>query len=188
MVYLIILGTLAFFAACSNQDQEGIPAQAEPTASTPASMTTAYGDSDLIKKYLGQINPYIQEVGKIQLEIDKVVGTSQKATGVNLAKAMKKFKPRLETAQTEFTKIQPPPLLGKFHSDIKNLIALRLDAYDTTIRASSIEEKTGDEKVYEKAEQKLGRANELISVLNGEMAKINQALKTASTATQTASP
>ena len=149
---------MAFFAACSNQDQEGIPAQAEPTASTPASMTTAYGDSDLIKKYLGQINPYIQEVGKIQLEIDKVVGTSQKATGVNLAKAMKKFKPRLETAQTEFTKIQPPPLLGKFHSDIKNLIALRLDA------------------------------NELISVLNGEMAKINQALKTASTATQTASP
>jgi hypothetical protein len=107
---------------------------------------------------------------------------------VNLAKAMKKFKPRLETAQTEFTKIQPPPLLGKFHSDIKNLIALRLDAYDTTIRASSIEEKTGDEKVYEEAEQKLGRANELISVLNGEMAKINQALKTASTATQTASP
>jgi len=191
MVYLILAMTLVFYSGCSNQDQEVAPPQTQQTKPSnllPTSTSTAYGDSELILTYLGQINPYIQEVGKIQLEVDKVVGSTQKATGANLAKAMEKYKPRLEAAQTEFSKIQPPPLLAGFHSNIENLIALRLDAYNTTIRGSVIEKKTGDEKVYEEAEQKLKKANELIASLNSEMAKINNALKMASTPAQTASP
>jgi hypothetical protein len=191
MVYLLILLTWALFSACSSQNQEGIPPQTEspsPANQPPASSPTVYGDSGLIQKYLVQINPYIQEVGKIQLEVDKVVGSSDKATGANLAPVMSKLIPRLEVAHSEFEQIAPPPLLAQFHSDIKNLMALRLDAYKSTIRGWSIEEKTGDAKVYQEAELKLKQANELIAKLNGEMAKINQALATTLTAPQTASP
>ncbi len=190
-MYLLMLLLLAFFSACSNQNQEGIPAQTESTPhanQTPAPILTAYGDSGQIHNYLAQINPYIQEVGKIQLEVDQVVGSSQKATGANLATVMNKLKPRLEAALAEFSQITPPPLLSKFHSDIENLMALRLDAYNSTIRAQSIEEKTGDDTVYQDAEQKLKKANDLIVKLNSEMEKINQALAPASTATQTANP
>lgn len=191
MAYLLILSIWILFSACSNQDQEGIPAQTEspsPNKQTLASSPTIYGDSEAIKKYLTQINPHIQEVGKIQLEVDKVVGSTQKATGANLAPVMEKLIPRLEAARLEFKQIVPPALLAKFHSDIENLMALRIDAYNTTIRGWSIEEKTGDEKVYQEAELKLKQANELIAQLNGEMEKINRALATASTAIKTVSP
>ena len=56
-----------------------VPMEAVLTQSTQ----TSYGDSKQVQDYLDAINPYVQEVGKIQLEIDKMVGASGKATSAN---------------------------------------------------------------------------------------------------------
>ncbi|MFL2541181.1 MAG: hypothetical protein ACJ0UT_04290 [Candidatus Latescibacterota bacterium] len=175
---------------CGNsQDETNTIPQPVPSESAPKT-ETPYGDSAEVKTYLTAINPFIQEVGKIHLEVNKVVGTSGQATVANLAPAMKKARPRLQHAIESFTKIEPPPLLASLHADIKKLMLHRLDAYETTVRGWDREQDDGklDPALEAEAEKALNAANQLIRSLNQEMAQIYQALEITDSLTQTASP
>jgi hypothetical protein len=161
-----------------------VPIEAVPTQSTQ----TPYGDSKQVQDYLDAINPYVQEVGKIQLEIDKMVGASGKATGANLGPAMEKGKPRLEQAIEGFSQITPPPLLAPLHGDIEKLMVLRLKGYETTISGWAQERQDGSTDQYEQAEATLREANQFILKLNSEMGRVHQALGAVESPSQTASP
>ena len=181
---------LIFALGCGSEQEEGksipqpIPAETIQTTETP------YGDSAEVQAYLVAINPFIQEVGKIHLEINKAVGSSGKATSANLAPAMEKAKPRIQKAIKDFSLIPPPPLLAPLHADIKRLMVLRLNGYESTIRGWAIEKKEGklDPKLEAEAENALREANQLINKLNQEMSQVYKAMEKVSTQAQTASP
>ena len=179
---------LAFVLACGSgqEESQNIP-QPVPAETVPATQTP-YGDRAQVQTYLEAINPFVQEVGKIQLEIDKMVGSSGQATGKNLAPAMEIAKPRLQQAIADFAKISPPPLLSPLHNDIKNMMVLRLAGYETTIRGWAQEQQDGSTEAYAEAEGKLREANQLIITLNQEMAKVFQALEQAAQPAQTTAP
>ena len=183
-VYPLIF--LALGCGSGQEETQAIP-QPVPAESAPATQTP-YGDSDQVQAYINSINPFVQEVGKIQLEIDKMVGSSGQATGSNLAPAMEKLKPRLERALEEFNKLDPPPLLAPLHGDIKKLMVLRLDGYETTIRGWTQEQIDGRTETYAKAETTLHEANQLILKLNREMGKVYQAMERATNPVETATP
>ena len=189
---LLSLVSILFLVSCGNQDGDKIPEQKAASPKVQAEeessiSSTPYGTKEDIEQYLNQINPHVQEVGRIQLLVDKNIGSSGRATGSNLAPTMKSVKPNLEAILDTLSNINPPPLLSSFHGDFKKLVALRISAYDTTIRGFNVEKETGDLSLYEEAEAQLDEANKLIVQLNGEMGKIMQSLSTASTQ-QTASP
>lgn len=191
MLPLLSLVPILFLLSCGNQDGDKIPEQkaASPKVQAAGSSISAspYGTKEDIEQYLNLINPHVQEVGRIQLLVDKNIGSSGRATGSNLAPTMKSVKPTLEAILDTLSNLNPPPLLSSFHGDFKKLVALRISAYDTTIRGYSVEKETGDLSLYQEAEAQLDEANKLIVQLNGEMGKIMQSLSTASTQ-QTASP
>ena len=177
--------------ACGNQDGEKIPEQkaASPKIQVEEGNTssTPYGTKAEIETYLNRINPHVQEVGRIQLSVDKHIGTSGRATGSNLAPIMKGLKPNLEAILDTLSVLNPPPLLSSFHGNFKKLVTLRIAAYDTVIRGYKIEKETGDLSIYEQAEAQLDEANKIIGLLNGEMGKIMKSLESSSNK-QTASP
>lgn len=148
---------------------------------------TPYGTKTKIETYLNRINPHVQEVGRIQLSVDKNIGSSGRATGSNLAPVMKRLKPNLEAILDTLSGLNPPPLLSSFHGTFKKLITLRIAAYDTIIKGHKIEKETGDLSLYEQAEAQLDEANKLIVLLNGEMSKIMESLEPSSSQ-QTATP
>lgn len=170
---------------CGSQEKEPAP---QPEKTPPVATHTEYGSSAEVKAYLEKINPYIQEVGNLQAEVDKTIGSSGKGTSENLASVMKQIFPRLQSARENFAAIQSPPLLASFHRDIEKLMAVRLDAYRATIEGWEVERENNDTSWHEKAEAKLQQANDLINKLNQEMVKINLALEKASTPPQVATP
>lgn len=185
----LTIPALCFIFGCSSgQEQQPIP-QPVPTESAQT-LETPYGDFGQVQGYLNSINPFIQEVGKIHLEVNKAVGASGQATNANLALAMGKVLPRLKTAIGQFKKIAPPLLLAPLHADIKKLMVLRLNAYETTINNWNIEKQDGhlDSALVVKAENTLREANELIRKLNEQMSQVNLAMEKASSPPQTASP
>jgi len=178
ILFLLVLG-------CGRQEEKPAPQPQEPSASAAQ---TPYGSVEEVKAYLGKIQPFIQEVGKIQAEVDKVVGSSGKATGENLASVMERMRPRLKAAMDSFEKISPPSLLAPLHRDIQKLMVIRLDAYTNTTRGWQRERESGDLSLYEEAETKLKEANDLISQLNAEMKKIHLSLQNAAPSQEVASP
>ena len=188
---LFSLSPILIFLACGNQSGEKIPEQkvASPKAQIDKerTSTTSYGAKAEIEAYLNRINPHVQEVGRIQLLVDKNIGSSGRATGSNLAPVMKSVKPKLEAILDTLSGVNPPPLLSSFHAKFKNLVTLRIVAYDTTIRGYELEKETGDLLLYEEAEANLDEANKLIVLLNEEMGKIMESLASSSSQ-QTASP
>ena len=194
MTYFLTLFSLSpilIFFSCGNQDGGKIPEQkaASPKAQIEEerASSTPYGTKAEIESYLNRINPHVQEVGRIQLLVDKNIGSSGQATGSNLAPVMKSIKPNLEAILDTLSSVNPPPLLSSFHGNFKKLVTLRIAAYDTTIRGYELEKETGDLSLYEKAEANLDEANKLIVLLNEEMGKIMEFLASSSTQ-QTASP
>ena len=191
--FLTIFSLSLFFTllACGSPDGEKIPEQiaASPKVQVEeeSASSTPYGTKPEIETYLNRINPHVQEVGRIQLSVDKNIGTSGRATGSNLAPIMDDLKPNLEDILDTLSVLNPPPLLSSFHGNFKKLVTLRIAAYDTVIRGYKTEKETGDLSVYEQAEAQLDEANEIIVLLNGEMGKIMKSLESSSNK-QTASP
>ena len=178
----------ALVLACGSgqEESQNIP-QPVPAGITSANQT-AYGDKAKVQNYLETIYPLVQEVSMIQLEIDKMVGSSGQATGKNLAPAMETVKPRLKQAIADLDKISPPPLLSPLHNDFKKMMVLRLAGYETTIRGWAQEQQNGSVEAYSEAESKLREARQLIIALNQEMSKVYQAVEQAAQAAQTAVP
>ncbi|MEW6752750.1 MAG: hypothetical protein AB1505_17475 [Candidatus Latescibacterota bacterium] len=167
---------LLFLAAGCGKGQQ----EERPGASSAGSQArTPYGSIEEVADYLRQINPHIQTVSRLQARVEEQVGTSGRATGRNLAAAMRQVQPELQQAMDEFTRIQPPALLAGFHARTARLMATRLEAYNLTIRGQD-ETTAGDEPTWHRqVEGKLDEANALIAELNEEMRQINDALQAA---------
>ena len=185
----LAIPALCFILGCSSGQEAEQPIPQPVPAESAQTVETPYGDLGLVQGYLNSINPFIQEVGKIHLEVNKAVGTSGQATTANLALAMRKGLPRLKAAIGQFEKIAPPLLLAPLHADIKKLMVLRLNAYEATIDNWNIEQQgVLDSGLVVKVENTLREANELIHKLNEQMSQVNLAMEKASSPPQTASP
>ena len=167
------------FTMCSPGDD---PEDSKPSADRqPSSATaTAYGSTEAVNEYLTAIDPFIQRIGTIQAKVDEVLGSSGKGTGENLAPAASDARERLNQLFVEFDAVKPPSLLAPFHRDIKKLISLRLEAYAATVDGWELEQGGGDFRGnYDHAQSNYKEANEVIVGLNGEMAKILNAVQSA---------
>ena len=172
MPYLFILCIATMLLACAKEEEK-----TTPPAQLPTKSETTYGNSKAVTNYLVQVNPFIKSISQLQMDIDKkAVGSSGKATGSNLAKAMKTAKPQLQGLYDKFNQLEPPPLLTGMHKDIKKLMELRLEAYDLTIKGLVLEEQDKDLSLYDEAQIKLQEANQQILALNAQMKKVNQSL------------
>jgi hypothetical protein len=185
----LAIPALCFILGCSSGQEADQPIPQPVPAESAQTVETPYGDLGQVQGYLNSINPFIQEVGKIHLEVNKAVGTSGQATTANLALAMGKGLPRLKAAIGQFEKIAAPLLLAPLHADIKRLMVLRLNAYEATINNWNIEQQgVLDSGLVVKVENTLREANELIRKLNEQMSQVNLAMEKASSPPQTASP
>ena len=170
--FLALLLTAA--VGCGSSDDHSSPPPSEQ-----GSATTSYGTLAEVSEYLQAVNPYIHLVGELQMEVDTVVGTSGRATGQNLAAAMAGVQPRLKEMIERFEQIAPPPLLAPLHRDIKKLMLVRLEAYETTIEGWKREQESQDLGLYKEAEAQLVEANQMIQELNDDLKAINSAIQIA---------
>ena len=98
----LAIPTLCIILGCSSGQEAEQPIPQPVPAESAQTVETPYGDLGQVQGYLNSINPFIQEVGKIHLEVNKAVGTSGQATTANLALAMGKGLPRLKAAIGQF--------------------------------------------------------------------------------------
>ena len=160
------------------QEPEKIPEQPSPPETE--SVDTPYGKSGEIANYLATIGPFIQTVSQAEMAVQKQVGSSGKATGANLSKAMNSILPSLRQAQEKFNAVEVPPLLTPLHRDIEKLFVLRIDSYDKTIKGWQQEQETQEKsELYAQAVAQMKEANELSFALNQELKKVQLALKRA---------
>ncbi|MFH1568277.1 MAG: hypothetical protein ABIL09_09795 [Gemmatimonadota bacterium] len=170
---LVVTTALLAAVACSQKD-----APPEGTPQTP------FGTPAQVGEYLTRIDPYVQEVGRIEAAVETALSSERagsaerRGTGSNLADAATRARPQLQRVLEEFDAIEPPPLLAPFHRDVKKLMLVRLEAY-ATIAAGWEAEQAGREyrTIYDRAEAGLRDANGLIQQLNAQMARINQSLE-----------
>lgn len=172
MPYLILLCLTMLLAACAKQEEKTLPppqAAKEPSAS--------FGNSQEVTSYLVKINPFIKNVSQLQAEIDQqTLSSSGKATGANLARAMQTAQPQLQTLYDQFNQLEFPPLLADLHQNIEKLMALRLAAYELTIKGHIQESTDKNLDLYDAAQSKLQEANQQILLLNAQLKQINQSL------------
>ena len=174
----LLLGTALITTACGGPEE---PADEPRAQGQPDSASaTEYGSVEEVSEYLDAIDPFIREIGDIQARVDKVLGSTGQGTGANLAPAAGDARQRLAGILEDITAVAPPPLLAPFHRDIKGLIALRLEAYASTVTGWEIEQGGGDFRThYDDAQSRYKKANEAIVALNGQMEKINKAVQLA---------
>jgi len=165
LVNLLIVFT--FLYGCGQEPEQAVK---QPTAQTQ------YGTPAEVTVYLQTMGPLIRTVSQAEITVQKQVNASGKATGKNLSAAMQEVLPSLQEAFYTFDKIEPPPLLAPLHKDIKKIFALRLDAYNQTIKGWELEQAEEGSDLYVQAEAKMKEANILSQKLNQEMAKIQQTL------------
>jgi len=141
---------------------------------------TSYGSAEEVRAYREQINQVIDEVNAVEQEVQETaVGSTGRATGENLAAAYERVLPRLQAVLETLDQIRPPPRLARLHRDIRRLVLLRLEAYNTVIEGWNVEQArsfAAAEPIYEQAEVKLKEANILIAQINEEIGKMEAAL------------
>jgi hypothetical protein len=146
-VFLCTLLALAALAACGDDDDR----------------TTRFGEFDKVFRYRAALNPIIESVSSIELEVQQTaVGSSGAATAANLAAAYERLLPDLLATRDELDRLEPPRRLRGLHRRIGALIELRLAAYTTVVRGFA----SGAEALYAEAERMLADANALIVELN----------------------
>ncbi len=134
---------------------------------------TPYGSVEEVREYRLLIDPIVAEVNEVEMEVQRTaVGSSGQATAANLAAAYEVLKPRLQAVLEALNQVEPPALLAPLHRDIRKLITLRLEAFNTLLEGREAE----NEELYEVAEAKLVEANALIPELNQELEKIDMVL------------
>ena len=141
---------------------------------------TPYGSAEEVWDYRRQIDAIVDEVNAVQDEVERTaVGSAGRATGENLAAAYSRLKPRMLAVLEEVEEIEPPKALVDLHGDIRELILLRLGAYDQVIEGWRVEQENSfveAEPLYDEAEDKLEEASLLAVAINGELEQVDVAL------------
>ena len=137
---------------------------------------TPYGSAEEVRQYRERINPLIDELNAIEMEVQETaVGTSGQATAANLAAACERLCERLRAVLAEIEAIEPPPLLAPLHGDVRRLVLLRLEAYTAVLEELEAEV----EAAFDQAEEQLRQANALAAELNGELEEVDRVLASA---------
>jgi len=141
---------------------------------------TPYGSAEEVWAYRARIDAVIDEVNAVQNEVERTaVGSAGRATGENLAAAYSRLKPRMLAVLEELEEIDPPAALAELHGDIRELILLRLAAYDQVIEGWEVERENSfaeAEPLYDEAEDKLEEASLLAAGINEELEQVDVAL------------
>lgn len=169
---------------CGSNEQASQDAKQAPARPDPAQVVTPYGSLEEVTGYMVGINPYIQQIVGIQQQVDQAVGTTGKATGRNLSGVMEKARPQLLAVKQDFESVAVPAGLGDLRRDILQLIDLRLEAYDLTMKGWKAEQENNDLSLYDGAQAKLDEANRVIEGLNVDIQKINESIQQAAAAAQ----
>lgn len=107
-----------------------------------------------------------------------------KATAANLAAAFQRLRPCLTWTLEAFEQIDPPSEWIDMHGEIRKLITLRLEAFDTLLAGFESE----DQILYAFTKQRLVEANGLIPVLNEQLLELDLDLAAGSEATVVGKP
>ena len=142
---------------------------------------TPYGSADQVRTYRLQTNPLIDWVNALEQEVqDRAVGASGQATAENLAAVYQYALPLLQGARDSFDRVDPPAGLADLHRDMRQVMSLRLAAYQAVIDGWALQQEQGQntqsDTLYQQAEMQLAQANALIAGVNQELKKVDLAL------------
>ena len=170
MAYLTVFVLITAMIGCG-AEQEPPPPPPEPTA-------TPFGAIEEVEKYMQAIDPYIRQVSDIQSKMYEVVGTSNVATGQNLAQFIVDTEAieGLQTSIESFNGIVPPALLAPLHRDIEKMLVLRLEGFKLTLQGREAEATKSPGDQYTQATGKLEEANAITIGLNDRLKEVNQAV------------
>ena len=135
--------------------------------------------------YRKALEPIIVAVNEIEMDVQETaVGSSGQATAANLAAAFERLRPRLRERLEAFDQIDPPAAWTGLHGQIRELMSLRLEAFDALLEGFV----SADLSLYATAEQRLRQANDLIVEINEQLMEMDLSLAPASDATVTGKP
>ena len=172
---ILFLLTLVALAGCGPQPEE--PASQSQT--DLSAVQTPYGSAAEAKKYHDDITPLIQTGNALHMNVYAAVGSSNTATGQNLARAITEIQvtSQMQSLIDELNQIQVPPLLAPLHRDIGKMMHLRIEWYDLILKGWQLEQEKQDDSLYAQAEVKLRELNALGEKLNVDLHEIYQALE-----------
>lgn len=134
---------------------------------------TPFGQADAVRDYRAALNPIIDEVSAIEQEVTaRAVDSAQVAVDADLSAVYQEVRPRLSAALADFDRLEPPRRLAELHADIRQLLSLRLEAYQLVMDGYA----AGDTSVYPTASAKLRQANALIPDINARLCEVDVAL------------
>jgi uncharacterized protein YoxC len=137
---------------------------------------TPYGNAEDVRVYREQINPLIDEINAIEMEVQETaVGASGQATAANIAAACELLCQRLRAVLEELEAIEPPALLAPLHREVRQVVLLRLEAYNAVLEGLGEQ----DEQLFSEAVEKLNQANVLAAQLNEDLEEVDQTLASA---------
>ncbi len=137
---------------------------------------TPYGSVEEVWVYRERINPLIDEINAIEMEVQETaVGALGQATADNIAAACERLCQRLRAVLEELEAIEPPALLAPLHGEVRRVVLLRLEAYDAVLAALG----DLDEALFAEAVEKLNQANVLAAQLNEDLQEVDQTLASA---------
>ncbi len=142
---------------------------------------TPYGPADEVRAYRQQTNPLIDWVNSLEQEVrGRAVGASGQATAENLAAVYTYAHPLLAAARDSFDRVLPPPRLEALHRDMRQVMDLRLAAYEAVLEGWALQQEQGENAqsntLYQQAEERLAQANALIASVNQELKAVDLAL------------
>ena len=141
---------------------------------------TPYGSAAKVRAYRDQIDAIVEAVNAVQDEMERTaVGSTDRATGENLAAAAVVLKPQLQATLELLERIDPPARLAELHAEMRRLIQLRLEAFDQVSQGWEVEQASSfaeAEPLYDQAEEMLDEANALAARVNEELEEVDIAL------------
>jgi hypothetical protein len=155
-ILLFLAVTLALLAAgCGGDDDK-----------------TPFGSKDDVRDYRRLINPIVDEMSAIELEVLVVVDDEGISIDSRLNAVFIDVLPRLQRLRERLDQVRPPRKLQMLHEEITQMVQLRLDGAQILIDGFA----AGDVSVYPTALEARQQADELIPEINDVLCEIDVAL------------
>lgn len=155
-VLLSAVATLALLAAgCGGNDDK-----------------TRFGSKDDVRDYRAAINPIVDEMSAIELEVLAVVDDDGVSIDSRLNAVFIDVLPRLQRLRETLDRLRPPRKLQVLHEEITQMVQLRLDGAQILTDGFA----AGDVSVYPTALERRQQADELIPMINEVLCEIDVAL------------
>ena len=141
---------------------------------------TPYGDAERVAAYRAEIAPLIAEINDIEQALRAMaVGSTDRATGANLAAACQVLDARLVAVLDRLDSVSPPRKLKQMHADMRTAVELRQRACVHIAAGWQIEQDQSfevAESFYLEAEALLAEANVRLLAVDRVLGEIDVAL------------